>query len=181
VKRFTFIFSMIMIGGCLLTSRALAQSSQLKIGYVDSQVILNQMPEAIKAQGDLDSYTNKWTAQLDSMNNALQAAYQDYQKKADKLSDDKKLTIQKSLIQKQQDMENFRREKFAQQTGEIYKLNDSLFAPIKKKIYAAIQDVAKENNMQYVLDKSGDVIVLYADPQFDVTYQVLDKLKRGKF
>jgi outer membrane protein len=181
VKRFTYIFSLIVIGGFLIALKAQPKNSPLKIGYVDSQVILTQLPEAIKAQGDLDAYTNEWTAQLDSMNKSLQSAYQDYQQKADKLTDDKKLAIQKGLIQKQQNMEDFRRQKFAQQTGEIYKLNDSLFAPIKKKIYSAIQDVAKENNMQYVLDKSGDVIVLYADPEFDLTYQVLDRLKRGKY
>lgn len=182
MKRFTFIFSILIIAGGLVAIKAQPQSSNpLKIGYVDSQVILNQLPEAIKAQGDLDSYTNQWTAQLDSMNKALQNDYQDYQKKADKLTDDKKLAIQKTLIQKQQDMEAFRREKFAQQTGEIYKLNDSLFTPIKQKIYKAIEVVAKENDMKFVFDKSGDVIVLYADPQFDITYQVLDKLKRGKF
>ncbi len=180
MKRFTFIFSIIFLSGAFIFTKAQNSNNPLKIGYVDSQVILTQLPEAIKAQGDLDALTNQWTTQLDSMNKALQNEYADYQKKADKMSDDKKLAIQKTLIQKQQQMEAFRQQKFAQQTGEIYKANDSLFAPIKKRIYAAIRDVAVADGMKFVFDKAGDVVLLYADQEYDITYQVLDKLKRGK-
>ena len=50
---------------------------------------------------------------------------------------------------------------------------------MKAKVYKAIQEVAKEENMKFVLDKTGDAVVLYADPAYDITYKVLDKLKRG--
>ena len=43
-----------------------------------------------------------------------------------------------------------------------------------------IQEVAKEEGMNFVFDKAGDVLLLYADAQYDITYKVLDKLKRGK-
>ncbi|NNG26892.1 MAG: OmpH family outer membrane protein, partial [Ignavibacteriaceae bacterium] len=43
----------------------------------------------------------------------------------------------------------------------------------------AIEQVAKDEAMQFVLDKSGDIILLYADAAFDITFKVLDKLKRG--
>ncbi|HQJ45692.1 MAG TPA: OmpH family outer membrane protein, partial [Ignavibacteriaceae bacterium] len=56
---------------------------------------------------------------------------------------------------------------------------EELFAPIKVKIYAAIEKVAKEENMQFVFDKSGDIILLYADSAFDITFKVLDRLRRG--
>ena len=57
-----------------------AQTGELKIGYVDSQVILAQFPAAIKAQGDLDALTGKWGAHIDSLTQDLQKAYGDYQK-----------------------------------------------------------------------------------------------------
>lgn len=155
-----------------------AQTNQ-KIGYVDSQVILTQWAEAIKAQGDLDAITNKWSAQLDSMTKAYQQAADDYQKQVNTMPEDKKLTAQQKLVQMEQDIMDFRKQKFAQGTGEIYKKNDEIFAPIKNKIYDAIGKVAKEEGMTFIFDKSGDIILLYADSAFDVTYKVLDKLKRG--
>lgn len=159
-------------------SFAAAQNPQ-KIGYVDSQTILSQLPEAIKAQGDLDALTNKWTAQLDSMSQAYQAALTDYQKQANTMPDDKKLAAQQKLIAQEQALLDFRRQKFGQGTGEIYKRQEEIFSPVKEKIYKAIEDVAKAEGMQFVFDKSGDIILLYADSQFDITFKVLDKLRRG--
>ena len=174
VKKYLFILSILILGAGLTA----AQTNQ-KIGYVDSQVILTQWSEAIKAQGDLDAITNKWSSQLDSMTQSYQQKANDYQKQLNTMPEDKKLAAQQDLVQMEQTIMNFRKEKFAQGTGEIYKKNDEIFAPIKDKIYNAIGTVAKEEGMNFIFDKSGDIILLYADSAFDVTYKVLDKLKRG--
>lgn len=174
MKKYLLFLSVLLLSvGCLQ-----AQTS-IKIGYVDSQVILTQWSEAIKAQGDLDAITNKWSAQLDSMTKAYQQAADDYQKQVNNMPEDKKLSAQQKLVQMEQDIIDFRKDKFAQGSGEIYKKNDEIFAPIKSKIYDAIGKVAKEEGMNFIFDKSGDIILLYADSAFDVTYKVLDKLKRG--
>lgn len=160
-----------------LSANMFAQS-QLKLGYVDSQVILTQYSEAIKAQGELDALTSKWSAQVDSMTLAYQQALADYQKQANTMPEERKLEAQKNLIAQEQAIIDFRRQKFGQ-NGDIYQMQEQIFDPIKKKIYAAIEAVAKTENMQFVFDKSGDIILLYADSAFDITFQVLDKLKRG--
>ncbi len=174
MKKYLLVLSILFLNIGLLQ----AQTTQ-KLGYVDSQVILTQWSEAIKAQGDLDAITNKWSAQLDSMTKAYQQAADDYQKQVNNMPEDKKLTQQQKLVNMEQDIINFRKDKFAQGTGEIYKKNDEIFAPIKNKIYDAIGKVAKEEGMNFIFDKSGDIILLYADSAYDVTYKVLDKLKRG--
>lgn len=162
----------------VLASVNLFSQTQLKLGYVDSQIILTQYSEAIKAQGELDALTNKWSTQVDSMTLAYQQALADYQKQANTMTEEKKLEAQKNLIAQEQAIIDFRREKFGQ-NGEIYRMQEQIFNPVKEKIYAAIEQVAKAENMQFVFDKSGDIILLYADSAFDITYQVLDKLKRG--
>lgn len=153
--------------------------SPLKIGYVDSEVILTQFSESIKAQGDLDALTNKWSAQLDSMTLGYQQSIEDYKKQAETMNETKRTEAQQKIVKMEQDIMEFRRVKFTQGTGEIYKKQEALFAPIKAKIYEAIEKVSKEENMQFVFDKSGDIILLYADSSFDITFKVLDRLKRG--
>ncbi len=175
MKKYLLILSILFLSAVGLIQ---AQTNQ-KLGYVDSQVILTQWSEAIKAQGDLDALTNKWSAQLDSMTQAYQQSANDYQKQVNTMPEDKKLSSQQKLVQMENDIMTFRKDKFAQGTGEIYKKNDEIFAPIKSKIYDAIGKVAKEEGMNFIFDKSGDIILLYADSAFDVTYKVLDKLKRG--
>jgi outer membrane protein len=168
-----------LLAAVLLNFGVTAAQTPQKLGYVDSQTILAQFPESIKAQGDLDAITNKWTSQLDSMTQAYQAALANYQKQANTMPEDKKLAAQQSLIAQEQSLIDFRKQKFGQGTGEIYKKQEEIFNPVKAKIYKAIEDVAKREGMQFVFDKSGDIILLYADSAFDITYQVLDKLKRG--
>lgn len=162
----------------IFVSANLLAQSPLKLGYVDSQVILAQYSEAIKAQGDLDALTSKWSAQVDSMTLSYQQALADYQKQANTMPEDKKLEAQQNLIAQEQTILDFRRQKFGQ-TGEIYQMQEQIFNPVKKKIYEAIEQIAKAESMQFVFDKSGDIILLYADSAFDITFQVLDKLKRG--
>lgn len=172
MKKYLVIFFLFIVG----TSFA---QGNLKIGYVDSEVILSQFSESIKAQGELDALTNKWTAQLDSMTQAYQAAIQDYQRQAENMPDNKKLEAQQKIIKMEQEILEFRRQKFQQGSGEIFKKQEEIFAPVKKKIYDAIKKVAKDENMSFVFDKSGDILLLYADEAFDITFKVLDTLRRG--
>ena len=113
------------------------------------------------------------------MTQVYQQSIADYQKQSETMPEAKKTEAQQKIVKMEQDIMDFRRAKFTQGTGEIYKKQEELFNPVKTKIYAAIQKVAKEENMQFVFDKSGDVILLYADSAFDVTFKVLDNLKRG--
>jgi outer membrane protein len=150
-----------------------------KIGYVDSQIILTQYPAAIKAQGDLDALTNLWSAQLDSMTLGYQQALSNYQQQANTMPEDQQLAAQQNIVGMEQKIVEFRRQKFSQPDGEIYIKQEEIFAPVKANIYSAIEKVAKEESMKFIFDKSGDILLLYADSSFDVTFKVLDQLKRG--
>ena len=156
-----------------------AQSPQ-KIGYVDSQIILTQLPEAIKAQSDLDALTTVWSNQVDSMKLVLQQQYADVQKQLATMTEDQKQIKQKELIDKEQQIYAYQNQKFGQPNGEIYQKQETIFDPVKQKIYAAIEQVAKDEGMHFIFDKSGDILLLYADTSYDITFKVLDSLKRGK-
>ena len=75
------------------------------------------------------------------------------------MTDDKKLNAQQKIVKMEQTLWISEDKNLAQGTGEIYKKQEELFAPVKEKIYAAIEKVAKEENMQFVFDKSGDIIL----------------------
>jgi outer membrane protein len=157
-----------------------AATTVLKLGYVDSEVILAQYPEAIKAKSDLDGLVAKWRKDVDSMTQDLQKAYADFQKQSTTMKQDQQQTAQKSLVEKDQKIQQYKDQKFSQPNGEYFQKQDQVMKPVKEKIFKAIDEVSKEENMQFVFDKAGDVILLKADPQYDITYKVLDLLKRGK-
>ncbi|KAF0151286.1 MAG: outer membrane chaperone Skp (OmpH) [Ignavibacteria bacterium] len=159
-----------------------AQQTQLKIGYVDSEVILAQFPEAIKAKSDLEGMVAKWRKDLDSMQTDLQKLYADYQKLAqDKnAKQDDIQKSQKNVVDKEQRAQQFQQSKFAQPNGEYFVRQEQLMKPVKEKIFKAIDEVSNSEAMQFVFDKAGDVVLLKADAQYDITFKVLDLLKRGK-
>jgi outer membrane protein len=172
VKKYLFLLVVVLFTG-------LVPAQTQKIGYVDSQVILTQLPEAIKAQGDLDALYSKWKGQLDSLTQAFQQDYTDYQKQMNTMPEDKKKAREAAIVKKQQAAQEFNTQKFQQPSGEFFKKQEEIFNPIKEKIYKAIAEVAKAEGYQYIFDKSTDAIILFADPAFDMTYRVMDKLKRG--
>jgi len=163
-----------------VTVNLVAQNNSLKIGWVDSQIILQQYPPAIKAQSDLDALTQKWSKKIDSMTKELQQAYQTAQKQLANMTPDKQKEVQQDLVMKEQKIQEFRQKKFGQPNGEFFAKQTELMQPIKDKIMKAIEVVRKHEGMNYIFDKAGGVVVLYADPEFDLTNAVLDKLKRGK-
>lgn len=161
------------------------QQTTLRIGYVDSEVILAQFPEAIKAKGDLEKFASNWKKDLDSMQTDYQKSQASMQKEMDALKTEKEKKdfaekAQQKLDEKARNYTQYNQSKFGQPNGEYYVKQQQLMAPVKEKIFKAIDEVSKEENMQFVFDKAGDVILLKADPQYDITYKVLDLLKRGK-
>lgn len=157
---------------------AFAQVQQ-KIGYVDTQIILTQYPAAIKASSDLENLAIRWRASIDSMTVEIQTDYDSYQKQQATMTPEKQREIQQQLLVKDQRLQQFNQQKFGQ-GGELALKQEELMAPIREKIYAAIEAVGESEGMQFVFDKAGDVLLLYADPNYDLTFKVLDKLKTQK-
>ncbi len=155
-------------------------AAQVKIGFVNSATILRELPEAQKAQKELETQVNAWQRELERMGNQLQAEVEDYQKKQGLMDPTAKAAKERQITDLQQRARDFQLQKFDTQQGEAVRLREEKLEPIQAKVLDAIEKVAKEEGFEFVLDKVSDAtIVLYADPAFDVTYKVLDKLKRG--
>ena len=154
-----------------------AQQVNQKTGYVNLDKIYKQMPEAIKAQSDLDAIVAEWRQTIDDMTQQYQQKLQSYQKKADTMSQEDLQAAQQELFQQEQEIMQYRQQKFSEPDGELYKKQEELMGPVNDKIQKAISAVAKEQGMDFVFDKSGDVILLHANNEYDITFKVLDKLK----
>jgi outer membrane protein len=160
---------------CSFTQQA---SAQQKIGYVNSEKVLSELPEAKAAQAKLEEVVKGWQDELETMSKALQGKYEDYQKQQSMMNDATKQTKQKELVDEEQKVNQYKQEKFGTQ-GELALQREKMMKPIQEKVFKAIEKVAKELKLAFVLDKATDVPVLYADPAFDYTYKVIDVLKRG--
>lgn len=175
VKAIKLILPLILLASTLL----LAQQPAVKIGVVDSEIILSQLPEYKKAQDQLNEIVKKWQSELDSLSMQYQERLDNYRKQEALMSEEVKLKEQQEIMKLEQEIYNFRQRRFGQQ-GDFAQKQEELLTPIKQNIIKAIEKVAKEEKVTIVFDKAGDVVVLYSDPSYDLTFKVLDQLRRGK-
>ena len=150
--------------------------SQPKIGYVDSDTIMKLLPEAQDAQKKLDAIIKDWQEELSKMERNWKTKYDDYDKRKLILSEQKRAEIEKELVALEDQTSRYRQEKFGVK-GELFQKQEELMKPIQNRIFTAIQEVAKEKEYDFIFDRSGDIIFLYAKEEFDVTTLVIEKLK----
>ena len=155
-------------------------SQNVKLGFVNSAKILDELPEAQDAQNKLDELGKKWQDEYDRITKEYQMKGEEYQKKSTMLHEDAKRKAQQELMELEQKAYEFRQQKLGQ-GGELDKQKEKFFTPIKEKVLKSIEAVAKDEGVQFVFDKNENInFLLYGDNKFDLTYKVLDKLKRGK-
>ena len=70
---------------------------------------------------------------------------------------------------------DYRTKKFGQ-NGELFNKQNELMKPVQNKIFKVIQDIAKEDDYDYVFDKSGDILLMYTNDKFDLTSKVFERL-----
>lgn len=181
----------IYISAVLLLFFALAFNSsnaQTKIAYVDSDVIIKQLPEAQEVQKKLEELQKQYLDTVNTKDAALKTKADDFKTKyadaqkqleAGKLTEDQVKQLESELgslqveIQKdEQDLNDYKQ--YVQQT--LMSTTQELFKPVKEKIIKVIGDVAKDLKYNLVLDKQGETL-LYGDKEMDITFKVLDKLK----
>lgn len=150
--------------------------SQLKIGYVDSDTIMKQLPEAQDAQKKLDAIIKDWQEELSKMERDWKTKYDDYDKRKLILSEQKRSEIEKELVTLENQSSKYRQDKFGVK-GELFQKQEEFMKPIQNRIFTAIQQVAKEKDYDFIFDRSGDIIFLYAKEEYDVTSLVIEKLK----
>ncbi len=150
--------------------------AQLKIGYVDSDAIMDNLPDAQDAKQKLNSLVQEWQTELSTLESKWKTKYDDYDKRKLIMTDQTRAETEAELVKLEKDVTDYREKKFGT-NGEVFQKQDDLMKPVQNKVFNAIQDVAKEEDLDFVFDKSGDVLLLYAKDQYDITPKVMDKLK----
>jgi len=158
----------------LLTSAASAQKGVV-IGLVEVETIVASMDEAKKAEADLKDLQKIYADSLKKMEDDFMKKVEAYQKQKSMMAPDKQQKEEETLPAQQQRLYALREEL----SNAIVKKREELLDPIREKVKAAIESVAKEEKINIVLDKNNS-IVMYSESQFDITHRVIDKLKRNK-
>lgn len=150
--------------------------AQLKIGYIDSNAIMDQLPDVQDARQRLDALIQEWQAELNRLESEWKAKYDDYEKRKLIMSEQTRAETESELVKLENQIAEYREKKFGT-NGELFQKQDELMKPVQNKVFNAIKEVAQEEDLDFVFDRSGDIMILYAKEKYDITAKVLAKLK----
>lgn len=177
MKKIIFVFFAAMSLCAFAHRNAVAQP--LKIGFVNSSKILMEYRDAQDANKRLDAMAKQWQAELERMSTELKQKYEDYKKKEALMPEAEKRAQQEDLALLEQKGIQYRQQKFGNE-GELAIATDSILGPIKKRVLKVIEQVAKDEKLQFIFDRNEQIsVLLYGEEKFDYTNFIIDRLKRG--
>ncbi len=168
----------IIITAIALGVAAMSASAQMKLGYINSEVILTKYEGAKEAAEKLQKEQAKWEQEGSQRQNNLKALKDQIDKQSLLLSAERKKELEDSLQSKYIAYQQFLQDKFGQK-GEIYAKNEELSKPIVEKINRIIEKIAKDENFDFIFDaRAGGVV--YAMAKYNLTDRVLMLLNKEK-
>ena len=163
----------LIISICFLTLFSHGQ----KFAFVDSEYILDQMESYQKAQKQIDDLAAEWQKELDKKVGNIERKVNDLRKNELLLPEDIKEEKELEITTLQNELRAYQSKKFGV-GGDLFKRRKELIQPIQRKVFKAIESLAKDNNYSFVLDKSKNSNILYADPKYDKSDAIIRKLKK---
>jgi outer membrane protein len=151
-------------------------NAQLKIGYVDSDTIMDNFPDVQDARQKLDALIQEWQSELRKLESELKAKQDDYEKRKLIMTEQTSTEMMAEINKLQKEISDYRDKKFGA-NGELFQKQNELMKPVQNKVFNIIQQVAKEEELDFVFDRSGDILFLYAKPEYDLTAKVIERLK----
>ncbi len=167
IHRFLFIATCV-----LLSLTGLAQSGAAKFGYVDTDYIMSQIPEFKAAQSELEKTSAQWQKEIEAKFLEVDKLNKAYQADAILLTEDMKKKREIEIGNREREAKDLQKQRFGVD-GEFFKKRQELVKPIQDKVYNAIKAVAEKNALGFILDKSGQVSILYANSKYDKSDDVL--------
>jgi outer membrane protein len=151
-------------------------AAQMKIGHINSETIMQTLPEAIDAQKSIDALVAGWEADLQKMQAEWKRKFDEFDKRKLILTDQVRADQERELRELDQSITDFRNKKFGQ-NGELFQKQNEIMKPIQNKMFHALEEIAKDDGYDYIFDRSGEILVLYANEKYDLTQRVLQRMQ----
>jgi len=155
----------------LMSAAAFAQ----KYAFVDTEYIRKNIPAFNTAQDQLDKLSKQWEKEVADGYAVVEQMYKSYQNESVLLTQDLKTKREEAIVAKEKEMKDLQNKYFGVQ-GELFKKREELVKPIQDEILKAIKEIAVEGSYAVIFDSAAGGNILFANPKYDISDQVLQKL-----
>jgi outer membrane protein len=167
MKRIIFITAIMFL--------SIAATNAQKYAFVDSDYIRKNIPAFTAAQDQLDKLSKQWEKEVADGYAVVEQMYKSYQNESVLLSQDMKTKREETIVNKEKEMKDLQNKYFGMQ-GELYKKREELVKPIQDEILKAIKGIAVDGSYAVIFDTAAGGNILFANPKYDISDQVLEKL-----
>jgi outer membrane protein len=167
MKKTGFLISLLFLSSAI----AVAQ----KYAFVDSEYIRKNIPAFTSAQEQLDKLSKQWEKEVADGYAIVDQMYKSYQNDAVLLSQDMKTKREEAIVSKEKEMKDLQNKYFGME-GDLFKKREELVKPIQDEILKAIKEIAVEGSYAVIFDTAAGGNILFANPKFDLSDQILEKL-----
>ena len=158
-----------LVAALILTCSVYAQ----KIAVIDINAVLQELPEYITAQEELDRIAAEWNQEIAAEYDKIKSLYNKYQAEQVLLSEEVQQQREEEIMSKEKMVRELQKRKFGSE-GELFLKRREIINPIQEKVFGAIEQFALDRGYDLVLDKAGSAGVLFVGEEFDKT----DLIKR---
>jgi outer membrane protein len=150
-------------------------ASAQKFCYVDTDYILAQSPAYQSAQTELNNLSIQWQKEVEAKYAEIDLMYKNFQQERILMTEELAQKREAEIVQKEKEAKEFQKSKFGVD-GELFKKRQELIKPIQDQVYNAVQTMAVRDGYAIVFDKASDMTMLYTNPKYDKSDEVLEIL-----
>ncbi len=172
IKPFTFLTALVVF---LLATQTTLQAQQ--VACVDINLILESLDEYKTAQDDLDKLAARWRQEIEQEFDKVKGMYNKYQAEQVLMSEEMRQQREEEILTKEKEIREMQKAKFGPE-GELFKKRQDLVRPIQDRVYSIVEAYANERGYDFIFDKSSSSGIIFANPKFDKTEDLLQRLKR---
>ena len=151
------------------------ESKSQKFGYVNSDFILNNMPEYKEAMTEIENLSKAWEKEVSEMYDVLE--------KKEIILKNEEILLTKEMYEEKRiqldeewkEVREYQQKVFGFE-GLYFLKKKELIEPIQDILFESVEKVAKKNRLQIIFDKSSEPILLYTNPIHDYTDYVMEDL-----
>ena len=174
MMKFKVLFLLAVIS--LMSFNANAQRG-VRIGYIDTEYILQNVPEYQEASTQLDKKVLQWKTEIEKKLSVIEQKKKELESESVLLTKELYEERMEDISFEEAEILDYQQKRFGPD-GDLMIQKRQLIEPIQDQIFAAVQQIAETKKFDFVFDKSADVVMLYSAERYDISEQVLRTITR---
>ena len=150
----------------------------VKIGYIDTEYILQNLPEFNQVSSRLEEKAQDWKEEIDKRSREINQKKESLNSERILLTKEMIEEIEEEITIDLEELSEYQQKRFGPR-GDLIIQKKQLIQPIQDQIFNAIREIAKNKKYDFIFDKSADIVMLYSDKRYDISDQILRTISRS--